>query len=76
MTIKTWQQLMGLKETNPPRNWGKRIERVLKREQLFAPNMTIFMDQNLISWKIYKWFQEHDKCNCFLIKFPKIKVEI
>ena len=75
MTIKTWQQLMGLKEINQSKNWAEQIESVVESENLLAPNMTHFMDQNLISWKIYKWFQEHDKGNSFQVR-KKSKIEI
>ena len=60
MNIKTWQQLMDWKNNNQSMNWAERIKSVVENENLFALDMIHFMDQNLISWKIYKWFQEHD----------------
>ena len=67
MNIKTWQQLMDLKN-NQSMNWAERIENVVENENLLAVNMTHFIDQNLISLKIYKWFKEHDKGNSFQVK--------
>ena len=60
MSVKTWQQLMDLKNENQQMNWAERMERIVESENLLAFNISYYMDQNLVSLQIYKWFQKHD----------------
>ena len=73
MNIGMWQDLMNLDSINVTKNWAQIIENYAKSENLLARKLSYHLDQNLISIREFKWFQNHEKCNfsstIFLIFF-------
>ena len=79
MSIGMWQDLMNLDSINVTKNWAQTIENYAKSENLLAHNLSYHLDQNLISIREFKWFQNHEKCNfssTFFLIFLKSKYQL